>query len=170
MTAPVPENTPAVPPVPAAVVALRSRVERVLGPAATFELKGALPAFRVAAGILHEAAEKLCQSGYDYLVLVTAVDYPAENRFELVYILSNFTDAPDLALVADVPRDHPAIPSVADLWATAGWHEREVFDMFGISFANHPDLRRILLDDTWEGYPLRKDYVDKVHDVVKRPY
>ena len=57
------------------------------------------------------------------------------------------------------PRDNPSVPSVADLWPAADWHEREAYDMFGIVFDGHPDLRRILCADDWEGFPLRKDYV-----------
>ena len=131
---------------------------------------GETPCFRVPAAELHDACRKLLGAGFDFLVLVTAVDYPAEKRFELVYVVSNYADAPDWALVADVDRENPHIESVADVWRTADWHEREVYDLFGIQFDHHPDLRRILLDNTWEGYPLRKDYVDKVHDVIKRPY
>ena len=72
--------------------------------------------------------------------------------------------------MADVNRADPAIDTVSDLWATAEWHEREVFDLFGIRFNGHQDLRRILLDDSWTGHPLRKDYTDDLHQMVKRPY
>ena len=62
-------------------------------------------------------------------------------------------------------RETPSIDSVYDLYKTAEYHEREIFDLFGVQFINHPDLRRILLDDDWEGYPLRKDYKDEVNIV-----
>jgi NADH-quinone oxidoreductase subunit C len=150
--------------------AIKDEVERILGPGALFLQQGKLPAFRLDAAAIHEACRKLRQAGFDYLILVTAVDYPAEKRFEMEYVLSNFSDGREVCLVADVNRDDPQIESVSDIWETADWHEREVYDMFGVKFLNHPDLRRILLDDSWEGHPLRKDYVDKVHDVIKRPY
>jgi NADH-quinone oxidoreductase subunit C len=57
-----------------------------------------------------------------------------------------------------IPRDNPVIRSVASIWKTANWHEREIFDLFGVQFQNHPDLRRILLPADWDGHPLRKDY------------
>ncbi len=147
---------------------IQTEVGALLGPEAVFEAAGRLPAFRVPAGQAHEACRKLLQAGFEHLLFVTAVDYPEANRLEVVYALGNFVDARELCLVADVPRDHPRIPTVTDLWAGADWHEREVYDLFGVHFENHPDLRRILLEDDWEGYPLRKDYVDTTHDVVKR--
>jgi NADH-quinone oxidoreductase subunit C len=152
------------------LTALKAEIQPLLGPAAVFELQGTLPAFRVPAPEFHAAALKLKAAGFDYLLLLTATDYPAEQRFEMVYALSNFDDARELSLVTDLQRDAPSVETVSDLWAGAEWHEREVYDLFGIRFAGHPDLRRILLDDTWEGHPLRKDYVDKVHSVIKRPY
>jgi len=162
-----PSPAPALSPV---VAAVKNQVEKILGAAAVFELAGKLPAFRVSAGEVHAACEKLKAAGFDYLLFVTAVDYPAQQRFELNYVLSNYRDGIEFCLVADVDRQQPKIATVSDLWITADWHEREVFDLFGIRFENHPDLRRILLDDSWDGYPLRKDYVDQVHDVIKRPY
>ena len=62
-------------------------------------------------------------------------------------------------------RENPAVDTVSDIWKTAEFHEREVYDLFGIKFNNHPDLRRILLEEDWEGYPLRKDYKDEVNIV-----
>jgi len=150
--------------------AIRLQVESLLGSTAQWEMTGKLPAFRVQPADIHSACEKLRQAGFDYLLLVTATDYPSEKRFELAYVLTNYGDAREIALVTNIDRESPKIQSVSDLWATADWHEREVYDMFGIRFDNHPDLRRILLDDTWDGYPLRKDYTDTVHDVIKRPY
>jgi NADH/F420H2 dehydrogenase subunit C len=152
------------------LAALRDEGQPILGPAAVFELSGKLPAFRIEATDLHAASRKLRDAGFDYLLLATATDHPAENRFEMVYVLTNFSDAREIALVTNVNRNDPVIETVSDIWETADWHEREVYDLFGIRFTNHPDLRRILLDDTWEGHPLRKDYADKVHNVIKRPY
>jgi NADH-quinone oxidoreductase subunit C len=97
--------------------------------------------------------------GYTYLIDISSVDhFGAEPRFEMVYELQNFERADHLRLNYTVSEDDISVPTVTDLWATADWHEREVFDMMGIRFTGHPDLRRILM---WEGYPfhpLRKDF------------
>lgn len=90
----------------------------------------------------------------------TAVDLMAENRFELVYQLYSTAHRHYLAVFASIPRDNPQAPSVSPVWTIAEWQEREVYDMFGIFYNGHPDLRRILLDDDWQGFPLRKDYKD----------
>lgn len=169
--APAPKPAPAPPPPPdPQIIALRDELQKVLGSGATWELNGKLPAFRVPPANIHAEALKLKNVGFDYCLLVTAADYIKENRFEMVYVLTNFKDGREVALVADIPRDAAAIDTVSDLWPTAEWHEREVFDLFGIKFNNHQDLRRILLDDTWTGHPLRKDYADDLHQMVKRPY
>jgi NADH-quinone oxidoreductase subunit C len=90
---------------------------------------------------------------------VTAVDrYPAEPRFEIVYHLHSIEGNERLRLKCRVPGTDPVIESVTSVWRSANWYEREVFDLFGIQFVNHPDLRRIMMPDDWEGYPLRKDY------------
>jgi NADH-quinone oxidoreductase subunit C len=90
---------------------------------------------------------------------VTAVDrYPAEPRFEIVYHLHSIERNLRVRLKALLPGTDPVIESVTGVWRGAGWYEREVFDLFGVRFLNHPDLRRILMPDDWEGYPLRKDY------------
>jgi NADH-quinone oxidoreductase subunit C len=179
---PVPPSTPPAPVPPAVkpaapppapdpkVLALRDEAQALLGEAARFELNGKLPAFRLAPADMKGACRRMKDAGFDYLLFVTAVDYPAEKRIEMVYLLTNFRDGRSIALLADLDRNRPSIESVSDVWDAADWHEREVFDMFGVQFSGHPDLRRILLDDTWDGFPLRKDYVDKTHDVVKRPY
>lgn len=94
----------------------------------------------------------------DYLVDVTAVDYPSrEKRFDVVYVLHSFKLNERVRLKIYV-ADNETIPSVTSIWPTANWLEREVFDMFGIKFAGHPDLKRILLPEGWKGHPLRKDY------------
>lgn len=94
-----------------------------------------------------------------YLADLTAVDrFPAEPRFEVVYQLYSIPTRSRLRLKVKVGGDEPAVDSLSSLWPTANWFEREVYDLFGIRFHGHPDLRRLLLPDDWVGYPLRKDY------------
>ncbi len=101
---------------------------------------------------------------FDYLVDVTALDYLGdEERFVLVYQLYSYQNSRLIRVKARLPEDEPA-PSVTSIWRTANWLEREVYDMFGIEFSGHPELRRILLPDDWRGYPLRKDYDIKLQD------
>jgi NADH-quinone oxidoreductase subunit C len=93
------------------------------------------------------------------LSTVTAVDrYPTEPRFEVVYHLHSVEAKERVRLKCRLPGADPAIESVTGVWRGAEWYEREVFDLFGIRFVNHPDLRRIMMPDDWEGHPLRKDY------------
>jgi NADH-quinone oxidoreductase subunit C len=95
---------------------------------------------------------------FDLLEDYTAVDWPRrEKRFDLIAMLYSFPHNTRLRLKIPVAaHEHPS--SLVDLWPTADWLEREIFDMFGIEFAGHPDLKRILLPDEWQGHPLRKDY------------
>ena len=102
---------------------------------------------------------------FAFLVDVTAVDYlPAEPRYEAVYHFACLGEAYGTAparrlrVRVRIPGADPRVPSLVSLFPAAGWPEREVFDLFGLSFDRHPDLRRILTADGWEGYPLRKDY------------
>lgn len=100
--------------------------------------------------------------GFDMLVDITCVDYlnyrNAKDRFGLVYLLAN-TETNDRVTVRCFVNDpEPVVPSVVGLWAGANWLEREVWDMFGIRFAGHPDLRRILLPEEFTAHPLRRDY------------
>jgi NADH-quinone oxidoreductase subunit C len=89
----------------------------------------------------------------------TAVDrYPAEPRFEVVYHLHSIERNERLRLKARITGAEPQIESVTSVWRGADWYEREVFDLFGIRFTGHPDLRRIMMPDDWQGHPLRKDY------------
>src|ERR1041385_4709717 len=98
------------------------------------------------------------EEDFDYLVDLTAVDYPKrEARFEVVYILYSFAKNERIRVKINVAEGaRPATATTVHL--TANWLEREVFDMFGIQFEGHPDMRRILLPEEWQGYPLRKDY------------
>lgn len=118
---------------------------------------------------LHEVALQLknnADTSFDYLVCLTGVDWP--KHLEVVYHLeSTKHNHMIVARAKTADRETPNLDTVCDIWATAEFHEREVFDLLGIVFNNHPDLRRILLTDDWEGYPLRKDYVDDVNIVVK---
>ena len=96
--------------------------------------------------------------GFDYLVDITAVHYPArEEQFEVIYILYSFPHNQRLR-VKTLINEGQKPQTVVPVHPTANWLEREVFDMFGIEFAGHPDLRRILMPDEWTGHPLRKDY------------
>ena len=103
----------------------------------------------------------------DHLQDLTAVDYlkKKEVRFEVVYNLYSTKYRHQIRIRAEVPEDSPFISSVVPIWAGANWHERECYDMFGITFNGHPDLRRILMPEDWEGYPLRKDYPLKGPDL-----
>ncbi len=99
------------------------------------------------------------QGRYERLSAVTAVDwYPVEPRFELVYLLHSLARNTRLRLTARVSGTAAEIDSATAVWISANWYEREIFDLFGVRFRNHPDLRRIMLPDDWEGHPLRKDY------------
>jgi NADH-quinone oxidoreductase subunit C len=90
---------------------------------------------------------------------VTAVDWkPAEPRFEVVYHLHSLERNERLRLKCRVTGDNPQIDSVTSVWSGADWYEREVFDLFGIEFRGHPNLKRILMPEDWQGFPLRKDY------------
>ena len=97
--------------------------------------------------------------GFDYLVDLTAVDNLGSNpRYEVVYELYSYSDSCHLRIKVGVDESEREVSSVVDLWPTANWHEREAFDMIGVTFSDHPDMRRILM---WEGYPyypLRKDF------------
>lgn len=102
------------------------------------------------------AKEKL---GFDFLLDISSVDnFGEEPRFEIVYELYSLTTHLHLRLKCTLSEDHLSLPTISDLWPTADWHEREIFDMMGISFDSHPDLRRILMWDGYPFYPLRKDF------------
>jgi NADH-quinone oxidoreductase subunit C len=99
---------------------------------------------------------------FDNLLCLSAVDYPKETppRMEVVYHLYSYEHWHKFVLKVHLPRESPACPTVEATWGVANWHEREAFDMFGIVFVGHSDLRRILLPDDWDGFPLRKDWQD----------
>jgi NADH/F420H2 dehydrogenase subunit C len=92
-----------------------------------------------------------------YLSFVSAIDWP--DRFEVVYHLVSLARGHSVILKVPVSKDDARVPSVGSIWQGADWHEREAYDLFGITFDGHPDLRRIMMSADWKGHPLRKDYV-----------
>jgi len=101
---------------------------------------------------------------FDFLFCLTALDW--EENIEVIYHLRSGKYGHELVLrIKTNDRDNPEIPTVCNLWKTADFHEREVFDLFGVKFTDHPDLRRIFLEDDWVGFPLRKDYEDEINIV-----
>lgn len=118
--------------------------------------------FLVKAESLLEVCDQLYKAPsayFDMLSCITGIDNgPATATMEVIYNLYSIPFNQSLMLKVVLPREKPEIESVCSIWKSANWLEREVYDMFGIQFKNHPDLRRILMPDDWEGYPLRKDY------------
>lgn len=118
---------------------------------------------------LHKLMEQLKKNpatSFDYLFCMSGVDYGKE--LGVVYHMESTTHRHILVVkVRTSDRERPRLESVQDLWATANFHEREIYDFFGIEFINHPNLKRLFLPEDWEGFPLRKDYVDDINMVVK---
>ncbi len=98
---------------------------------------------------------------FDYLFCVTAVDW--KTHFIMVYHVTSTVHRHTLVVKAKLDHDRPVIRTVADIWRTAEFHEREAFDLMGVEFTGHPDLRRLFMTDEWVGWPLRKDYEDPVN-------
>ncbi|MDM7916149.1 MAG: NADH-quinone oxidoreductase subunit C [Candidatus Eisenbacteria bacterium] len=110
------------------------------------------------------------EHSYEWLMCLSGVDYPPD-QIAVVYHLHSQTHGRKLTLKALLDRAAPALPTVEPVWKMAGWHERECYDMLGVHFEGHPDLRRILLPFDWEGHPLRKDYVypESYRGVTNKP-
>lgn len=104
------------------------------------------------AGFLYEQPDLQFKS----LMSLSCVDYPLS--FTIVYHLFSMTQGHKITIKVELPKDNPVIPTVENIWKTANWHEREAYDLFGVSFAGHSNLVRILLPDDWAGHPMRKDY------------
>ncbi len=108
---------------------------------------------------------------FDSLMCLSGVHYPKENTLGVTYHLFSTSEKHKLTLKVIMPEDDAHLPTVEQVWKTADWHEREAFDMFGIRFDGHPDHRRILCPDDWEGHPLRKDYeVQEIYRGMKVKY
>jgi NADH/F420H2 dehydrogenase subunit C len=123
----------------------------------------------VESGSLLEVAKGLRGEGFDLFLFVSGVDYPEE--IGLTYRLTaTRKDCNDAVFIkTKVSKDAPVIDSLTSIWPSASWHERETFDLFGVEFKGHPDLRRMFMPDNWVGYPLRKDYSDD-HMIVFPEY
>ena len=123
-----------------------------------------IPTVRVAPGQICDAISWLRhrpEGGrcYDMLVDVSGSHWPDRDEpFEVTYLLHALQDSQRIRLKVAVGGEQPSIPSVSGVWALANWPEREIFDMYGVEFTGHPDLRRIITPNDWEGHPLRKDF------------
>jgi NADH-quinone oxidoreductase subunit C len=95
---------------------------------------------------------------YDHLADYTATDHPLKKHLEITYNLWSYAKHKHLVLKTRVPRDNAVAPSLVPLWSDANWDERELFDLLGIRFEGHPNLKRLFLPENWKGHPLRKDY------------
>jgi len=119
--------------------------------------------------LLHKLMSQLksnSETQFDYLFCLSGVDWGEE--LGVVYHLESTTFRHSIVVkVQTKDRENPVFDSVYDIWATADFHEREVFDFFGIKFNNHPNLKRLFLTEDWVGFPLRKDYVDEINMVIK---
>jgi NADH-quinone oxidoreductase subunit C len=105
--------------------------------------------------------------GFDYFLYATAVDWPARDpRFTVVWEVRSLANKTRIRIKTMAAMPDPHAPSLTDVWPAANWHERETWDLLGIKFDGHPDLRRLLMPQTWEGHPLRKDYVSFGEPVI----
>ena len=142
---------------------LKSTITEFL-PSAVFEESGEWVNIFVEPGEFRKFAEQLRSTkklDFDYLFCLTCVDW--KTHFTMVYHFTSTSHRHQLVVKSKLERTNPEIETVCDIWRTAELLEREVFDLFGVKFINHPDLRRLLLTDDWVGYPLRKDYEDPIN-------
>ena len=113
----------------------------------------------IAAEEIRAAVEAVKNEGYNYFEDLTAVDwFPSSPRFQLSYHILSHTYKERIRLRVLLEGENPSIESITPVWPAANFYEREVFDLFGVRFGEHPNLRRILMPDDWQGHPLRKDY------------
>jgi len=148
--------------------AIHQRLSAQFGERITALPAEAAPPWAVVAAEAIADVAAFCKSdpelAFDNLMCLSAVDYlgpkEPEPRLELVYHLFSYEHRHTFVLKVKLPRDGARVPTCESVWGVANWHEREAFDMFGIAFEGHSDLRRILLPDDWVGFPLRKDWVD----------
>lgn len=142
---------------------LKTRIGEMI-PSAVFEDGGEWTTVLTDAAVWKDLARQLQSErglDFDYLFCVTAVDW--KTHFTLVYHLTSTVHRHTLVVKIKLDREQPEVRTVSDIWRTAEFHEREAFDLMGIVFTGHPDLRRLFMTDEWKGWPLRKDYEDPVN-------
>jgi NADH-quinone oxidoreductase subunit C len=132
-------------------------------PSATFDETGEWLTILIEPGSWMQLAKSLRFSkfNFDYLFCLTCIDW--KTHLTMVYHLSSTIHRQTIVIKANLDRNEPMIETVCDIWRTAEFHERETFELFGVKFHNHPDLRRLILTDDFEGYPLRKDFEDPIN-------
>ena len=161
----------------AIVEALSRAVPGAAGRIEAVESRDAMPTIVVPRELLVDTSRALRDEPslrFAFLADIVTVDYyPREPRYEILYLLgclgtSGFGSAPKrLRMKVRVPNEDPRVPTVSEVWAAANWAEREAYDLFGLQFDGHADLRRILMPDDWEGFPMRKDYPVQIKAPVK---
>jgi NADH-quinone oxidoreductase subunit C len=135
-------------------------------PGKVHDFKGdvAEPFLKVAPGAIVDVCRFLRDEsslGFSVLSDLTAVDWPKDEIIQIVYHLYSYDTKQQIVLKVDLPRDNPKVETVEGIWKIGNWFEREVYDLFGVIFEHHSDLRRIMLPEDWIGAPLRKDYVEQ---------
>jgi NADH:ubiquinone oxidoreductase subunit C len=140
--------------------------EKILSkyPEVVFEEGGQFPVVNIESQAWIDIANWLRNENellFDYLFCVTCVDW--KTHMSMVYHLESKFHNHILVVKSKLDRENPVIATVSHIWRTAEFHEREAYDLFGVKFTNHPDLRRLFLTDEWKGWPLRKDYEDAVN-------
>lgn len=149
--------------------AIFQKLQKKFGEETVFDLhtdtsKDKDPWFQVAPWEIEHVSEFLRDDkdlAFDYLECITGVDYPDDKQIRVVYHVYSYTKKHRVVIKVLLDREDPAMPTLVNVWSTANWQERECFDLLGVLFEGHPDLRRLLLPDDWEGHPLRKDYEEK---------
>jgi NADH-quinone oxidoreductase subunit C len=139
---------------------LKARFETGVGDC---DLKAKNPSISVVPAVIADVCRVLHDEPdlrFDCLSNQSGVDYTAKGHIEVVYHLYSYTHRHQIVLKVDVPRDTPVVPTVEGIWKAANWLEREIYDLLGVTFDGHPDLRRILMPEDWIGHPLRKDFVE----------
>lgn len=132
-------------------------------PQAAFDESGEWLCVQIEPAAWKMIAEELRHSALqmDYLFCLTCIDW--KTHLTMVYHLSSTAHRNTVVVKANLDREHPVIDTVSDIWRTAEFHEREVFELFGVVFSHHPDLRKLILPDDFEGFPLRKDFEDPIN-------
>ena len=131
------------------------------------EFRGDLSVVVAPSSVVEVARYLKEEEGFDYLLNATAVDWPTRDpRFTVVWEVRSLADKTRIRIKTTATMPDPHVPSLTSIWPAANWHERETWDLFGISFDGHADLRRILMPESWEGFPLRKDYVSFGEPVI----